>query len=294
MHIDEKATGLNKFFYKFNQWFERVTNAYSNGVQRLIKATPLVIVGLVVLYIGTGLLFRAKPTGFIPTEDEGRLIVTYEIPEAASTTRSLEVLRQMMAILKKQPYVAHFAALGGLNAITFASKSNSGTVFMQLKPWDERKGRNMQADSLVVETAESICGSERCPAYRCCSHRLFRVWVKSSGFTFEIQQRESNDDVRAFDNVVQNFLAEANKRPEISRAFTYFTAKSPAYRVDVDRDKCKKLGISVSSVYTTMQTLLGSQYVNDFIIYGRKFRVVAQADTMYRADIKALNQLLRS
>ena len=82
MHIDEKATGLNKFFYKFNQWFERVTNAYSNGVQRLIKATPLVIVGLVVVYVGTGLLFRAKPTGFIPTEDEGRLIVTYEIPRS--------------------------------------------------------------------------------------------------------------------------------------------------------------------------------------------------------------------
>ena len=96
MHIDENATGLNKFFYKFNQWFERVTNAYSNGVQRLIKATPLVIVGLVVVYIGTGLLFRAKPTGFIPTEDEGRLIVTYEIPEAASTARSLVVLNKVM------------------------------------------------------------------------------------------------------------------------------------------------------------------------------------------------------
>ncbi|GAB3011127.1 efflux RND transporter permease subunit [Spirosoma pulveris] len=288
MHIDENAKGLNKFFYKFNQWFERVTNAYSNGVQRLIKATPLVIVGLVVVYVGTGLLFRAKPTGFIPTEDEGRLIVTYEIPEAASTTRSLEVLNRIMTILKKQPYVNHFAALGGLNAITFASKSNSGTVFMQLKPWEERKERNMQADSLVVKLQKelSVLNDARPQVLQ---PPAIPGLGQSSGFTFEIQQRESNDDVRAFDNVVQNFLAEANKRPEISRAFTYFTAKSPAYRVDVDRDKCKKLGIPVSSVYTTMQTLLGSQYVNDFIIYGRKFRVVAQADTMYRADIKALN-----
>ncbi|AKD55736.1 efflux RND transporter permease subunit [Spirosoma radiotolerans] len=289
MHIDEKATGLNKFFYKFNQWFERVTTAYSNGVQRLIKATPLVIVGLIVVYVGTGLLFRAKPTGFIPTEDEGRLIVTYEIPEAASTTRSLEVLNKVMGILKQQPYVAHFAALGGLNAITFASKSNSGTVFMQLKPWEERKERNMQADSLVVKLQKALAGLNDARP-QVLQPPAIPGLGQSSGFTFEIQQRESNDDVRAFDNVVQNFLVEANKRPEISRAFTYFTAKSPAYRVDVDRDKCKKLGISVSSVYTTMQTLLGSQYVNDFIIYGRKFRVVAQADTMYRADIKALNQ----
>ena len=289
MHIDEKATGLNKFFYKFNQWFEKMTNAYSNGVQRLIKATPLVIVGLVVIYVGTGLLFRAKPTGFIPTEDEGRLIVTYEIPEAASTTRSLVVLNKIMAILKKQPYVAHFAALGGLNAITFASKSNSGTVFMQLKPWDERKERNMQADSLVVKLQKELATLNDARP-QVVQPPAIPGLGQSSGFTFEIEQRETNDDVKAFDGVTQNFLAEANKRPEIGRAFTYFTAKAPAYRVDVDRDKCKKLGIPISSVYNIMQTLLGSQYVNDFIIYGRKFRVVAQADTMYRDDITNLNQ----
>ncbi len=288
MHIDENAKGLDKFFYKFNQWFDKVTNAYSNGVQRLIKATPLVIVGLVVVYIGTGLLFRAKPTGFIPTEDEGRLIVTYEIPEAASTTRSLEVLNNVMGILKKQPYVAHFSALGGLNAITFASKSNSGTVFIQLKPWDERTGQGMQADSLVPKLQQALAGLYDARP-QVVQPPAIPGLGQSSGFTFEIQQRQTNDDVRTFDNVVQNFLTEANKRPEIGRAFTYFTAKSPAYRVDVDRDKCKKLGISVSSVYTTMQTFLGSQYVNDFIIYGRKFRVVAQADTMYRDDIKKLN-----
>lgn len=289
MHIDEKATGLNKFFYKFNKWFERVTNSYSNGVQRLVKATPLVIVGLVVIYVGTVFLFRAKPTGFIPTEDEGRLIMTYEIPEAASTARSLVVLNKVMDILKKQPYVAHFSALGGLNAVTFASKSNSGTVFIQLKPWDERTERGMQADSLVpkLQRALSAINDARPQVIQ---PPAIPGLGQSSGFTFEIQQRETADDVRAFDNVVQNFLAEANKRPEIGRAFSYFTAKTPAYRVDVDRDKCKKLGVTVSDVYRTMQTYLGSRYVNDFIIYGRKFRVVAQADTMYRADLNALNQ----
>ncbi|WP_460983359.1 efflux RND transporter permease subunit [Spirosoma fluminis] len=289
MHIDEKSTGLNKFFYKFNQWFERVTNSYSNAVLRLIKATPLVIVGLVVLYVGTGLLFKTKPTGFIPTEDEGRLIVTYEIPEAASTTRSLAVLNQVMDILKKQPYVAHFSALGGLNAITFASKSNSGTVFIQLKPWGERKERGMQADSLVPKLQRAFAGLNDA-RLQVVQPPAIPGLGQSSGFTFQIQQRQTNDDVRAFDNVVQNFLAEANKRPEIARAFTYFTAKSPAYRVEVDRDKCKKLGVNVANVYRTIQTYLGSQYVNDFIIYGRKFRVVAQADTMYRSDIKELGK----
>ncbi|CCH03296.1 transporter, hydrophobe/amphiphile efflux-1 (HAE1) family [Fibrella aestuarina BUZ 2] len=288
-HIDENAKGLNKFFYKFNQWFGRVTNSYSNGVQRLIKATPLVLVGLAVVYVGTVLMFRAKPTGFIPTEDEGRLIVTYEIPEAASTARSLAVLNRVMDTLRRQSYVNHFAALGGLNAITFASKSNSGTVFMSLKPWEERKERGLQADSLVVKLQRAL-SSINDARVQVVQPPAIPGLGQSSGFTFEIQQRETNDDVRAFDGVVQNFLAEANKRPEIGRAFTYFTAKSPAYRVDVDRDKCKKLGLSVSNVYRTIQTYLGSQYINDFIIYGRKFRVVAQADTMYRSDLKALNQ----
>ena len=151
----------------------------------------------------------------------------------------------------------------------------------------------MQADSLVVKLQKELSGlnDARPQVHSAACHSgvgaNIRFYLRDSAAG---KQRR----VRAFDNVVQNFLAEANKRPEISRAFTYFTAKSPAYRVDVDREKCKKLGISVSSMCTrTMQTFLGSQYVNDFIIYGRKFRVVAQADTMYRADIKALNQLLR-
>jgi HAE1 family hydrophobic/amphiphilic exporter-1 len=287
--IDENAKGLDKFFFKFNQWFEKVTNSYSNAVQRLIKATPLVIVGLIVVYIGTGLLFKYKPTGFIPTEDEGRLIVTFEIPEASSTQRSLAVINKMMAILKEQPYVNHFSALGGLNALTFASKSNSGTVFIQLKPWEERKERGMQADSLVGKLQKAFAGLNDA-RIQVVQPPAIPGLGQSSGFTFEIQQRQTNDDVKAFDNVVQNFLAEANKRPEIGRAYSYFTAKTPAYRVEVDREKAKKLGVSVSNVYRTMQTYLGSQYVNDFIIYGRKFRVVAQADTSYRMDIKNLDK----
>ncbi|CCH53248.1 transporter, hydrophobe/amphiphile efflux-1 (HAE1) family [Fibrisoma limi BUZ 3] len=286
-HIDENAKGLNRFFFRFNQWFGRVTDSYSNSVRRLIKATPLVLVGLVVVYIGTALLFRAKPTGFIPTEDEGRLIVTYEIPEAASTSRSLTVLNRMMGILKQQPYVNHFSALGGLNAITFASKSNSGTIFIQLKPWEERTASGMQADSLVGKLQRALSGLYDARV-QVIQPPAIPGLGQSSGFTFQIQQRQTNDDVKAFDAVVQNFLGELNKRPEIGRAFSYFTAKSPAYRVEVDRDKAKKLGVSVSNVYRTLQTYLGSQYVNDFIIYGRKFRVVAQADTAYRTDVENL------
>ncbi|GAA4450984.1 multidrug efflux RND transporter permease subunit [Nibrella saemangeumensis] len=289
MHFSEKSMGLNGFFYRFNNWFGRVTDSYSNSVKRLIRRTPHVVIGLVVLYVGTVFLFQAKPTGFIPTEDEGRIFVTYEIPEAASTSRSLEVLNRMMTILKQQPYVSHFSALGGLNVITFASKSNSGTIFIQLTPWSERKDPGMVADSLVGKLQRAFAGLYDARV-QVVQPPAIPGLGQSSGFTIQIQQRQTNDDVRAFDAVVQNFQAEAMKRPEIGRIFSYFTAKSPAYRVEVDREKAKKLGISVSNAYRTLQTYLGSQYVNDFIIYGRKFRVVAQADTNYRSDVQNVGQ----
>jgi HAE1 family hydrophobic/amphiphilic exporter-1 len=154
--MNEKSRGLNWFFFKFNKWFERISNSYGGGVNRLIKASPLVLIMLACLFVGTGFLFKSKPTGFIPTEDEGRVIITYEIPEAASTNRSLVVLNRVMDILKKQPYVAHFSALGGLNAVTFSSKSNSGTVFTQLKPWDERTDKSVQIDSVVVKLQRAL------------------------------------------------------------------------------------------------------------------------------------------
>ncbi len=287
--INEKSGGLNKLFFKFNAWFGRVTDRYSEGVRKWIKATPYVLVLLACVYGGTVLLFKFKPSGFIPAEDEGRLFITYEIPEGGSTTRSLEVLNTLMTTLKKQPFTAHFAALGGLNAITFASKSNSGTVFLQLKPWAERKDKSLVSDSIIVKLQREFASIKDANVV-VVSPPPIPGLGQTAGFTFEIEQRQTTDDVKAFEQVVRNFLAEANQRPEIARAFTYFTARTPAYRVNVDREKCKKLGLNVSDVYTTMQTFLGSRYVNDFIVYGRKFRVVAQADTLYRQDIKNLGQ----
>jgi len=105
-----------------------------------------------------------------------------------------------------------------------------------------------------------------------------------------LEQQESNDDINAFEKVVNNFVADVNKQPAIGRAFSFFTAKTPGYEVDVDRSKCEKLGVAVGDVYNTLQTFLGSRYVNDFTIYGRNFHVVAQADTAFRNDIKDLNQ----
>ncbi len=128
-HLDKQSRGLNMLFYKFNQGFRWFTLKYTRGVKGWIKGAPLVVILLVCLIVGDIFLFKSKPTGFIPTEDDGRVYVTYEIPEAASTSRSLTVLDSVMKIVKDVPGVAHFAALGGLNVVTFAAKSNSGTLY---------------------------------------------------------------------------------------------------------------------------------------------------------------------
>jgi HAE1 family hydrophobic/amphiphilic exporter-1 len=289
MNISKGSKGLNQFFYRFNNWFERTSTRYTKGVNRSIKGARYVMVLLLCIFIGTFLLFKSKPTGFIPTEDEGRLYVTFELPEASSTARSLEVLDTMMNIIKRTPGIKHYAALGGLNVVTFATKSNSGTIFTSLQPWDKRKDKSLQLNGIIASLQKQFAKIREANVVVIPPPAIPGLG-QTAGFSFELQQRESNDDIKGFEKVVQNFLAEANKRPEISRAFSFFTARTPGYKVDVDREKAKKLGVSLSDVYTTIQTFLGSKYVNDFALYGRNFHVVAQADTNYRNDIQNLQQ----
>jgi hydrophobic/amphiphilic exporter-1 (mainly G- bacteria), HAE1 family len=287
-HLDENSRGLNKFFYKFNNWFNRTTNSYSLGVRKSIRRAPYAIIMLIVLFAATFLMFKAKPSGFIPLEDEGRIYITFELPDASSTTRTVEVLNKVMKTLDNTPGVAHYAGLGGLNVVTFSTKSNSGTVFTQLKPWDERKDKSLQVRGIIAELQKRFSSIKEANI-RIIQPPAIPGLGSTGGFSFILQQRQSTDDVKAFERVVQNFFMEANKRPELF-AFTFFSAKTPGFNIQVDREKAKKLGVPLSEVFGTMQTLMGSRYVNDFTLYGRNFRVVAQADTSYRGDIKDLTK----
>ncbi len=289
MKLDKESKGLNKWFYKFNRWFARTTYSYSKGVQVCIKRTPLVLVILVSVYIGTGFMFKEKPTGFIPTEDEGRIFINFEMPEATSTTQSIELLNTIMDTLKHTAGISHFAALGGINAISLASKSNSGAIFTSLTPWEERTSKALQLDGIIASLQKKFANIKGATII-VTSPPAIPGLGQSGGFTFELEQKESTDDIKQFERVMQTFIAEVNKRPEIGKAFSFFTARTPGYQVDVDREKCKKLGVSLSDVYNTMQTFLGSKYVNDITLYGRNFKVIAQADTLFRGDIHALDQ----
>ncbi|MDQ2753326.1 MAG: efflux RND transporter permease subunit, partial [Bacteroidota bacterium] len=248
--VNKEGRGLNKLFFKFNNWFNRVTLRYTIGVRKIIKGSRYVVIFLICLFVATFFLFKSKPTGFIPSEDEGRLIMTYELPEASSTTRSLQVLDSMMNILQNTKGILHFAALGGYNGITGAAKTNSGTIFCQLQPWDERKSDSLVATGLL-STLQTKFTSIKGANIVVVSPPAIPGLGNTGGFTFELQQQEANDSLPQFAKVVQNFIAAANQRPELQRVFTFFTANTPNYNLTVNREQCKKLGVSLSDVYNT-------------------------------------------
>ncbi len=290
-HATSDAKGLDKLFFRFNTWFEKVTAGYTNWVKSCIRGSKYVMIILLCICIGTVLLFKNKPTGFIPTEDDGRMYITFELPEASSTTRSLDVLNKIMKAVGETPGVGHYAALGGLNVVTFSSKSNSGTIFCQLKPWDEREKPEEQVPGIIDVLKRRIAAA---------GVKQANVVVippppipglgQTAGFSIEIEQRQTTDDVQAFEKVVKNFVAEANKNPVIGSAFSFYSAHTPSYSITVDREKCKRLGVSIADAFATIQTYMGSFYVNDLTLYNRNFHVVVQADTTFRTMISDMDK----
>ena len=289
MHLDKNSKGLNRFFFKFNTWFSHVTSRYSLGVKKSIRLGRYVIILLICLVVGTLFLFRSKPTGFIPTEDDGRIYITFDLPESSSTERTIGVMTEMMHTLDSVKAIAHYAALGGLNVVSFATKSNSATIFCQLKPWDERKDKSQQIFALVGQLQAKLSRFKEANVVVIPPPAIPGLG-STAGFSFILQQKSGGGDIKEFEAVLGKFTAAINQRPEIARAFSFFTARTPGYQLDIDREKAKKMGVQISSIAAALQTYLGSAYVNDFTVYGRNFRVVTQADSTYRGDIKDLNQ----
>ncbi|MGN6296205.1 MAG: efflux RND transporter permease subunit [Ginsengibacter sp.] len=288
---DEKAKRglLGKFFFSFNNWFRKTTNSYSRGVALWIRRWPYIIVLLVVIFVGLFFLFKAKPTGFIPQEDEGRLYLTYEMPEGASTNRSIDMLAEIQERLKDISEINEAGGLAGYNVISSSNKSNVGTMFIHLKDWDQRKGSEHSQQAVmqkIYQKTADIKGAKILVIAPPAVPGLGRT----AGFTFELQQTTSTDDIQQFSKVTQDFLGQLNKMPQIGGAYTFFTANTPSYQVNVDREKAKQLGVSVADVYNTMSTLLGSSYINDFNLYGRNFRVVSQADSSYRSSLSEIGK----
>jgi hydrophobic/amphiphilic exporter-1 (mainly G- bacteria), HAE1 family len=289
--VKKEARGINKMFFRFNNWFERVTNRYSNGVHKSIKASRYIVILLVCICVATFFLFQHKSSGFIPSEDDGNLYVTFQLPPASSTAQSVEVMNRLMKVVTTTPGVGHYAALSGLNVLNNASNSNAGTIYVQLKPWDERSESDQQVPGIMEVMRKRIAdaGVKNANVEVIQPSPIPGVG-QTVGFSFQIEQRNTNDDLHQFEAVVKKFVEEASKNPAISGAYSFYGAHTPGFNLNVDRDKCEKLGVNINDVFTTIQAYMGSLYINDFTIYNRTFHVVVQADTLFRKVISDVNK----
>ncbi|MDB4921959.1 efflux RND transporter permease subunit [Mucilaginibacter sp.] len=287
----KQGTGLNKWFNKFNAWFDRITARYTNGVKKSIAGSRYIIILLLCIGTGAYFMFQAKPSGFIPSEDDGNLYVTFQLPPAASTAASVDVMNKLMHVIGTTPGVAHYAALSGLNVVTNASNSNNGTIYCQLAPWDDRSKSSEQVPGIISVLQKRIrdAGINNANVEVIQPSPLPGVG-STVGFSMQIEQRSTNDDVHAFEKVVNDFVARANKNPAITKAYSFFTAHTPNVSLNVDREKCEKLGVNVADVFTTIQAYMGSLYINDFTTYNRTFHVVVQADTAFRTMVSDMDK----
>ena len=288
---NKQKRGLNKIFFVFNNWFDKVTEKYTNGVKRSIKASRFVVILLLCICTGAYFLFEKKPTGFIPSEDDGNLYVTFQLPPASSTTESVDVMTRLMKVVTSTPGVAHYAALSGLNVVNNATNSNAGTIYVQLKPWDERSEENQQVPGIIKVMQRRIteAGIKNANVEVIQPSPIPGIG-ETVGFSMQIEQRSTTDDLHAFEDVVNKFISEANKNPAITNAFSFYSSHTPSSNLTVDREKCEKLGVNIGDVFTTIQAFMGSLYINDFTVYNRTFHVVVQADTAFRTLITDIDK----
>jgi hydrophobic/amphiphilic exporter-1 (mainly G- bacteria), HAE1 family len=289
--VDKKSNILDKFFYAFDKWFDRFTLQYTHGVRRSIRYSKLILVILLCICIGAYLLFKSKPSGFVPSEDGGRLFVTYQLPDASSTTQSVAVMNKLMEVVSSTPGILHYTAVSGFNILNGGATSNSGSMFIMLTPWDKRTTPETKVQGIMdaIKKRVAAAGVKNANVVVIQPPPIRGIGI-AAGFSMQIEEGNSTDDIHAFEKVANRFVAEAHKIPSISTAFCYFSAHTPSYDLTVDREKCEKLGVNISDVFTTMQAYMGSLFVNNFTLYNRTFHVVIQADTVYRALISDMNK----
>jgi hydrophobic/amphiphilic exporter-1 (mainly G- bacteria), HAE1 family len=289
-HKAGKKNWLDKFFGWFNKGFDWLNEKYSAGVRRGIKNSALMVIILVIICVTAVMLFRSKPSGFVPNEDGGRLFVTYTMPDASSTTASNNVLAKLMKIVGTTPGILHFVGSSGFN-ILGGGGNNSGTMFCMLTPWDQRTTPQTKVQGIMDNIKKRVAkaGIKNATVVAIQPPPIRGIGI-TAGFAMQIEQGNSTDDIHAFEKNVQKFVAIAKKNPATSTAFCSFTAHTPSFTVTVDREKCEKLGVNISDVFSTMQAFMGSLFVNNFTLYNRTYHAVIEADTTYRALISNINK----
>ncbi|GEL74815.1 efflux RND transporter permease subunit [Myxococcus virescens] len=267
----------------FFRWVDKVLDGtkalYGRGLRKLLKRPVLVLVAFLACIGGTVMLFRVAPTGFIPDEDQGYLIISIQGPEGMSLAQTEKVLAEAEAVLQAQPEVRAMFAIGGFSMM--GSGPNMGTIFSSLTPWEERKGKDQSVAAMVerLRAPLSRIGGARVMPFQ---PPAIRGVGSVGGFQYIVEDVDGTSSLDDLAAATQMLVAKANEHEQLRGAFSTFNADTPLLDVEVDRQKAKALGVPIEQVFGTMQVYMGSQYVNDFNYANRTYRVYVQAEQQFR------------
>jgi hydrophobic/amphiphilic exporter-1 (mainly G- bacteria), HAE1 family len=281
---------LGKFFGWFNRVFDRTTSAYISTSRLLVRRSILTIVIVAAVAVGAGLFGGALPAGFIPEEDQGIFGVNVTLPPAASLERTGKVLSQVEQILAKTEGVESFTTIGGYGVVTSTYQPNFGTIFVRLKPWDDRHSAALHVRGIMAGLQPQLAKISEAVIFPF-NIPTISGFGASAGFNFLLQDRSGSISVQQLGDFSRQFLDAARKRPELANLFTSFDSRYPQVKVDLDREKARKLGVPVNEVFQALSAVMGGSYVNDFNRFGRLFRVYVQADADYRRNPKDIGDI---
>jgi multidrug efflux pump len=271
----------NAFFRQFNRYFGAASSAYGRSVGGVLARKALMLGMYLVLLLGTGVLFKAVPDGFVPQQDKQYLIGFAQLPDGATLDRTEDVMRRMGEIMMKQPGVEHAVGFPGLSINGFTNSSNSGIVFAALKSFDERKTPNLSGGAIAGQLNRKFASIQDAFIVIFPPPPVQGLGT-TGGFKLYLEDRGSLG-YEALDQATKAFLMKAYQTPELAGLFSTYQVNVPQLYADVDRTRARQLGVPVTEIFDTMQIYLGSLYVNDFNKFGRTYSVRVQADAPYRS-----------
>jgi hydrophobe/amphiphile efflux-1 (HAE1) family protein len=269
----------------FNRGFDRLSAGYSWVVRHLVRtglAIGCALVAFAGLLYATYYMGTTVPRGFVPTMDQGYAIVVIQLPDGASLSRTDAVIQKATKIIESVPGVKHSVAFAGFNGATFTNASNSGVIFTPFDSFEDRLKKGLSAGQIVGQLYGSLQSIQEAFIIAVPPPAIAGIG-NGGGFKMQLMDLESSDMRRVLAAAYQ-LMGKANQTPGLSGVFTTFSANSPQYFLNIDRDKARVLNVPIPNIFDALSINLGTAYVNDFNAFGRVYQVRAQADQQYRLD----------
>jgi len=290
VYLRPTSTRKNIFYRTFNRVYDRFESVYTAIVKRLVRHTVLVMLVFVAVSAFTAWWFVRIPTGFLPTEDQGYAIVAIQLPDAASQTRTRHVIDQVNDILRKTPGIKGWFLLGGQSILDQAVASNAAAMYLTFTPWEERTGDPTLSQEAILGSLMGQFQQVREAMIFCFPPPAIMGLGVAGGFEMQLQDR-GGVGLPELQQMVQEMVDAGNAQSGLVGLRSTFRSGVPMLYADVDREKAKSLGVSLDSIFSTLQTALGSAYVNDFNKFGRTYQVRVQADQKFRLDPEDIGRL---